>query len=32
MLIVESDVEKLPARLAAHRTPAVEKWIDRAST
>jgi uncharacterized protein (TIGR00730 family) len=32
MLIVESDVEKLPARLAAHRTPAVETWIDRAAT
>jgi predicted Rossmann-fold nucleotide-binding protein len=32
MLIVESDVAKLPARLAAHHAPAVTKWIDRATT
>ena len=32
MLIVESDVAMLPARLSAHRTPAVDKWIDPKTT
>jgi hypothetical protein len=32
MLIVESDVAMLPIRLAGHRPPAVEKWIDRQTT
>jgi uncharacterized protein (TIGR00730 family) len=32
MLIVESDVAMLPVRLSEHRTPAVDKWIDRTTT
>lgn len=32
MLIVESDVAMLPVRLAGHRPPAVEQWIDRGTT
>ena len=32
MLIVESDVAMLPVRLAGHRTPTVDKWIDRKTT
>jgi uncharacterized protein (TIGR00730 family) len=32
MLVVESDVAMLPTRLAAHRTPAVDKWIDPQTT
>jgi uncharacterized protein (TIGR00730 family) len=32
MLIVESDVAMLTVRLAGHRTPTVDKWIDRQTT
>ena len=32
MLIIESDAAMLPARMSAHRAPAVEKWIDRETT
>src|SRR6185436_15319620 len=32
MLIVESDVAMLPVRLSSHRTPPVDKWIDRGTT
>ena len=32
MLIIESDVAMLPVRMAGHRPPAVEKWIDRQTT
>jgi uncharacterized protein (TIGR00730 family) len=32
MLIVESDVSKLPERLSSHHSPPVDKWIDRKST
>lgn len=32
MLIIESDVAMLPVRMSGHRTPAVEKWIDRQTT
>jgi uncharacterized protein (TIGR00730 family) len=32
MLIVESDVAMLPVRLAGHRAPAVDKWIDSRTT
>jgi uncharacterized protein (TIGR00730 family) len=32
MLIVESDVARLPDRLSTHRAPVVAKWIDRGTT
>ncbi|HET9424371.1 MAG TPA: TIGR00730 family Rossman fold protein [Gemmatimonadaceae bacterium] len=32
MLIIESDVAMLPVRMAGHRTPKVDKVIDRQST
>jgi uncharacterized protein (TIGR00730 family) len=32
MLIVESDVAALPARLSAYRAPAVDKWIEPTAT
>lgn len=32
MLIIESDPAMLPVRMAGHRAPAVDKWIDRETT